>query len=181
MAVVAGPGQAQAPEGGATRVRPPADLIEEYPLGRERLCCGRDAGADRSPSASTGTDPAGPAPPAWLFVLAPLALAGLLVAFALYARGAPATAYGYSLDVRPRPRRDVPPWLLVLLRPLFEYEFRRDAWVLRGIGNRVGPVLRPRAEPEQSPSEPRRTGRFDRTDEPLSEPAPDAPAPARRK
>jgi hypothetical protein len=33
-------------------------------------------------------------------------------------------------------------WLL-LLRPLLRFSLTRDAFVLRGIGNFVGPVLRP--------------------------------------
>jgi hypothetical protein len=44
----------------------------------------------------------------------------------------------------PRPRREVPQILLRLLRPVFRYSTTRDAYVLRGIGNRRGPVLRPR-------------------------------------
>jgi hypothetical protein len=42
----------------------------------------------------------------------------------------------------PRPRHSVPGWLLVLLRPLFRYSVTRDAYVLRAVGNRRGPVLR---------------------------------------
>lgn len=44
----------------------------------------------------------------------------------------------------PRPRRHVPPSVLVALRPLFRYDPGRDAAILRVIGHRVGPVLRPR-------------------------------------
>src|ERR1041385_9461543 len=41
-----------------------------------------------------------------------------------------------------RPRRYVArPWL-VLLRPLFAYNFTRDAYVLRAVGRQLGPVLR---------------------------------------
>jgi hypothetical protein len=42
-----------------------------------------------------------------------------------------------------RPRRDVSPGLLRVLTPFFRYSAGRDAYVLRGIGNRRGPVLRP--------------------------------------
>jgi hypothetical protein len=47
--------------------------------------------------------------------------------------------------VRPirRPRRYVAKHWLLLLRPLFGYNFTRDAYVMRGIGLRFGPVLRP--------------------------------------
>jgi len=43
---------------------------------------------------------------------------------------------------RTRKRRYVSPWLLAVLRPFFRRcDFRR-AWILRGVGNRIGPVLR---------------------------------------
>jgi hypothetical protein len=41
----------------------------------------------------------------------------------------------------PRPRRSVAPWVLGVLRPLFHYDYWRDAWVLKLIGHRYGPVL----------------------------------------
>ncbi|HUA73533.1 MAG TPA: hypothetical protein VL988_02130 [Solirubrobacteraceae bacterium] len=41
-----------------------------------------------------------------------------------------------------RPRRYVAKHWIVLLRPLFGYNFTRDAYLIRGIGRRVGPVLR---------------------------------------
>jgi hypothetical protein len=40
-----------------------------------------------------------------------------------------------------RPRRKVSPVTLRLLRPLFRRSWERDAWILRGVGNRRGPVL----------------------------------------
>lgn len=43
-----------------------------------------------------------------------------------------------------RPRHRVPRPLLGLLWPLFRYSATRDAYVLRGVGNRRGPVLRQR-------------------------------------
>lgn len=48
------------------------------------------------------------------------------------------------MNVRPvrRPRRYVARHWLLLLRPLFGYNFTRDAYVMRGIGLRFGPVLR---------------------------------------
>ena len=56
-----------------------------------------------------------------------------------------------------RPRRYVHRAMLVLGRPLLVYSGPRDAYVLRVVGNRVGPVLRPdrrrrrviRIEPER--------------------------------
>lgn len=41
-----------------------------------------------------------------------------------------------------RPRRYVAKHWLVLMRPLFGYNFSRDAYILRGVGRRFGPVLR---------------------------------------
>ena len=46
---------------------------------------------------------------------------------------------------KPRLRREVSKPTLTLLRPFFRYSLSRDAYVLRGAGNRIGPVLRPRA------------------------------------
>jgi hypothetical protein len=42
----------------------------------------------------------------------------------------------------PRPRHQVPAPMLALLRPLFRYSEFRDAYVLRGVGQTRGPVLR---------------------------------------
>jgi len=40
-----------------------------------------------------------------------------------------------------RPRRQVSPATLSLLRPLFRHSVPRDAWILRRVGNHLGPVL----------------------------------------
>lgn len=45
----------------------------------------------------------------------------------------------------PRPRRSVGPCAFTLLRPVLRYSHSRDAYVLRVVGNRYGPVLRHRA------------------------------------
>jgi hypothetical protein len=42
-----------------------------------------------------------------------------------------------------RPRRYVASYGLLLLKPALRYSTTRDAFVLRGIGNSRGPVLRP--------------------------------------
>lgn len=42
-----------------------------------------------------------------------------------------------------RKRRYVSPSLLSALRLLFRHSGSRDAYVLRGVGQRMGPVLRP--------------------------------------
>lgn len=41
-----------------------------------------------------------------------------------------------------RPRRYIAGHWLALIRPLLRYSVTRDAYVLRGIGSRRGPVLR---------------------------------------
>ncbi len=41
-----------------------------------------------------------------------------------------------------RPRRYVPRHWVMLLRPVLRYSHMRDAYVLRGVGSSVGPVLR---------------------------------------
>jgi hypothetical protein len=52
----------------------------------------------------------------------------------------------HSLDVKDdqdlRTRRYVAKNTLVLLSPFFRYSYSRDAFVLRGVGRSVGPVLR---------------------------------------
>ena len=41
----------------------------------------------------------------------------------------------------PRPRRRVPRFVIVLLTPFYRYSNSRSAYVLRGIGDKRGPVL----------------------------------------
>jgi hypothetical protein len=41
-----------------------------------------------------------------------------------------------------RPRRYVAQHWLTLLSPAFAYDYARDAYILRGIGEQAGPVLR---------------------------------------
>ena len=43
----------------------------------------------------------------------------------------------------PRNPRTVHPAVMVVLNPLFRHSMTRDAYVLRGVGHRLGPVLRP--------------------------------------
>jgi len=47
-----------------------------------------------------------------------------------------------SRDRPKRPRRAVAPALVGLLRPFLRFSYSRDAYVLRLIGTRWGPVLR---------------------------------------
>jgi hypothetical protein len=41
----------------------------------------------------------------------------------------------------PRRRRAIAPHTLAVLRIAFRYSYSRDAYVLRVVGNRIGPVL----------------------------------------
>jgi len=43
-----------------------------------------------------------------------------------------------------RPRRQVHPFLLTLLRPFFRFSYGRGAYVLRLVGGHFGPVLVPK-------------------------------------
>ena len=58
-----------------------------------------------------------------------------------------------------RPRRYINPWLLATLKPALRYSDFRDAYILRGIGNHVGPVIRPerRRKQVEFPGRDRRT------------------------
>ncbi|MEA2299311.1 MAG: hypothetical protein QOF77_2247 [Solirubrobacteraceae bacterium] len=49
-----------------------------------------------------------------------------------------------------RPRRNVPESAIVALRPIFRYSQTRQAHVLRIVGQRFGPVLKPRTRHEPS-------------------------------
>ena len=49
-----------------------------------------------------------------------------------------------------RPRRYVARHWLLLARPLFRYSAVRDAYVLRVVGRRIGPVLRENRRRAQS-------------------------------
>jgi hypothetical protein len=55
-----------------------------------------------------------------------------------------------------RKRRYVSKQWFTLLSPLLRYSYSRDAYILRGVGRRVGPVLRPerrRRSEHHSPSD----------------------------
>ena len=58
----------------------------------------------------------------------------------------------------PRPRREVSPALITALAPVLRYSTARDAYVLRGIGSKRGPVLKPRFARDEEPP----AGRFGR-------------------
>jgi hypothetical protein len=53
------------------------------------------------------------------------------------------------MRIERRPRHYLPPYLMLLLRPLLRYSHTRDAYVLRAVGSRRGPVLR--ADRRRSP------------------------------
>jgi hypothetical protein len=50
----------------------------------------------------------------------------------------------------PRPRHSVGTTTLTVLRPFFRHSLSRDAYVLRGVGNHLGPVLQQRSRPERT-------------------------------
>jgi hypothetical protein len=52
-----------------------------------------------------------------------------------------------------RPRRYLDRRWLLLTSPFFRYSSSRDAYVLRGVGGRVGPVLRAERRRERRPLE----------------------------
>ncbi len=107
-----------------------------------------------------------------LILLAPVVIAIVLVAVAMFLRDGPPTAQGKATRTTPRRRREVPAWVLTVLRPFFAYNPHRRAYVLRGIGTRRGPVLRRRPDPDEPP----RTGRFQRGVEPgLEDAVPEGP------
>ena len=55
------------------------------------------------------------------------------------------------------------PWQLAALAPIFRYSYSRDAYILRGVGSKRGPVLRPRSPAPIAPeSATERTERFAR-------------------
>jgi hypothetical protein len=90
-----------------------------------------------------------------LVLIVPLVLTVVLVGFALYSRNESSSSRNRVTRATPRRRRYVSQRTLSLLRPLFAYNHNRDAYILRGVGKRFGPVLRS--------SEVRaRSGRFDR-------------------
>jgi hypothetical protein len=92
----------------------------------------------------------------WLVLIVPLALTIVLVGAALYSRSPPSSSRNRTVRATPRTRRYVAPGLLRALRPLFVYNHNRDAYILRAVGKRIGPVLRSSEERRE------RSGRFDR-------------------
>jgi hypothetical protein len=57
---------------------------------------------------------------------------------------------------KPRPRRTVSPRRLRMLRVVgFRYSASRDAYVLRLIGNRLGPVYKVAPGPDRAPDAPK--------------------------
>ena len=50
------------------------------------------------------------------------------------------------MRTHPRPRRELHPVAFSLLRPLLTFSYERDAWILVGVGERLGPVVRRRGQ-----------------------------------
>ena len=104
------------------------------------------------------------------------------MALALYLRGGPRTSHGYAINATPRPApRGVPAGDRAPAAG-FVYNHHRDAYILRGVGHRLGPVLRDRSAPRRRvrlarpEPEPMRTGRFRRGLARQEEPVPVAQA-----
>jgi hypothetical protein len=51
----------------------------------------------------------------------------------------------------PRQPKNVHPAVMAAIVPLFRQSMTRDAYVLRGVGHRFGPVLRPRRDAACAP------------------------------
>lgn len=149
-----------------TRVQEPTELLREYPLGQRRLGRGDEERPSAAQSPPPDRQPAerdGSLPGLLPFLVAAAAVIGLLVlallkrrrtrAFDEPARRAvdPSRAMAeWKRSRGPRQRREVRPATLTLLRPLLSYSYSRDAYVLRGIGQYWGPVLRQRPPPLSS-------------------------------
>ena len=150
---------------------PPKSLTKKFPLGTQTLCCQSKTqsqsssqsqttpGSSSTATAKQSTPPPGKSstPPAttqsgrrpaatpsrhgghhtrsWILIT----LVGSVILFVLGDR----LVVRRSRWIRERPRRRVPPALLSLLAPIYRHDDERDAWVLRGVGARFGPVLRP--------------------------------------
>ena len=54
-----------------------------------------------------------------------------------------------------RPRKYVKPWVLALAAPFFRYSTSRDAYILRVVGQKRGPVLKAGPAPVAAEVEPR--------------------------
>jgi hypothetical protein len=61
----------------------------------------------------------------------------------------------------PRPRRNVPRWVITALTPWFRYSASRNAWILRGIGHSAGPVLTTTGSEQRSTAPERRGAKAD--------------------
>jgi len=140
----------------ASAAPPPKELTHKYPLGTQTLCCqshpSHPSTSSAASSAPAGTAPGTPKPtqptpaapthshggglgPTLLVVVAAIVLAIVLL---------DGLAIRRARRAAPRPRREVPRIVLLLLRPFYRYDGRREAWILRLGGERRGPVLRPR-------------------------------------
>ena len=157
--------------------QPAPTLTGRYPLGARRLCCRTGAqagGASTSAAGSRRSAPVGghgagaaprtaPAAPtgggssvAWVVIVVTLALVLLaLGAWRIVRLPAPPRSsrevFGQVRPRPPRPRHPVAPRLIAMLSPLLRYSVPRDAYVLRLVGNRHGPVLVARAPASEAP------------------------------
>ena len=144
-------------------------LTSQFPLGTRHLCCQRKSSASTT---ETGTGPGG-APRARPLVPGGSATGGLsgLGTGVLVAEAALLAVVGFvvaRVGIRARRgsraarrvpgstrrRRVVAPRAIAFLRPLLRYSNVREAYVLRAVGRRFGPVLVARPKPPQPRHDP---------------------------
>ena len=134
----------------AAAAPPPKALTQKYPLGTQTL--------SHSTSSSKQPGPAPEQPGATQTLSHPASanspkhrrhgLRGWELIALVAVVGALVVLWAESLlspgRVLPRLRHQIPRPLLFVLTPIFRYDEQRDAWILRAIGHRHGPVLTPR-------------------------------------
>jgi hypothetical protein len=150
---------------------PPSGLTHKFPLGTQTLCCQSHSAttpkqSTQAPPKQSATTPKSapskPAPAATTPKSQPATTAPTthkstrkghsssrdwiliaLVAGVILVVGLDLILVRRSRRVDPRIRRHIPKPLLLLLAPIYRHDDDRDAWVLRLIGTKLGPVLRP--------------------------------------
>ena len=172
-----GPAAATARDAVRSPAAAPGALTRQYPLGTQTLCCGSGPSSGAGGSSATAAQGSSASPPRsataghrrsarptdrrraasggspavviWIAAIV-LALLALLLGYRI-------TRWRATQPPPPRPRRPVSRWVLILLWPVVRYSSSRDAYVLRLVGRRFGPVLEGSA-PDGAPGPPSRPG-----------------------
>jgi hypothetical protein len=153
------PGLADAPGGGSAS----SELQQQYPLHPSQRCCS-DLKPERVTIAETGQqtgqaggDDGGLASPLVVFTLIAAGVLALLATVIAVLGRAPETVEvelveqeGGATSWRTRKRRVVPPAVVHLTRPFLRYSYPWGGYVLRLVGERRGPVLKPRHRGEST-------------------------------